>query len=73
MKKLSTPARLAAQITIVLLPSYAVAYFTGEMVWTIPTLAAALVVATTLAGRADVSRNIDEGDIGTDGGADGSV
>ena len=33
---------------IVLVPSYAMAFMTGQMVWTIPTMTAAALIATTL-------------------------
>ena len=44
---------------IVLVPTYAVAYFTEKMVYTIPMLAAAGVVAASLKGD-DIKRKVDE-------------
>ena len=37
-----------ARIAVMLIPSYLAAWLTGEMVWTIPTLAAASALAASL-------------------------
>lgn len=54
---------------IVLVPSYTAAYLTEQMVWVIPTLAAAGFFASTVGMSEDqVSRRTDEGDSDGDAG-----
>ena len=58
----TTRGTAVAKAFVVLVPSYGAAWLTGEMVWTIPTLAAATMVATTLEfGERDGSGRVDEG------------
>lgn len=49
---------------IVLVPTYAMAYFTGQMVWVVPTLAAAGFFAGTISliDRTTTQRADEEGD-----------
>ena len=42
--------------SVILVPSYGMAWLTGEMVWVIPTL----VAATVFAGAFDPTRRVDE-------------
>ena len=49
---------------VILVPSYTMAYLTGEMVWTIPTMVGAGILA---AAFSDPKRVTDEGDDGDDG------
>lgn len=60
-----------ARIAVMLVPSYTVAALTGEMVWTIPTLAAASALAASLKRSDEPTRAVDEGD-GDGGSEDGS-
>lgn len=60
-----------ARIAIMLIPSYTAAALTGEMVWTVPTLAAASVLAASLKPTERTQRAVDD-DAGGDGG-DGDV
>ena len=58
---------------IVLVPTYTAAYITGEMVWVVPTLAAAGFFAATIGSDPDLTTRVDEdGDGGDDdeGGGD---
>ncbi len=50
------------RVAIMLVPSYTVAALTGEMVWTIPTLAAASALAASLKRPQDPKRAVDESD-----------
>ena len=52
--------RTVLRIDILLLPSYAAAWLTGEMVWVVPTLAASAAVAASV-GATSVTR-LDEDD-----------
>ncbi len=59
--------RLACvRVAIILVPSYTAAALIGEMVWTVPTLAAASALAASLKASDTVTRFVDE----TDGGGD---
>ena len=49
-----------ARVAIMLIPSYTAAALTGEMVWTIPTLAGASALAASLKGPEDPTRAVDE-------------
>ena len=58
---------------IVLVPSYAAAYLTGEMVWVVPTLAAASFFAGSISlDERSVSRRVDEDTDDADGVTAGS-
>ena len=56
------------RIAIILIPSYTAAALTGEMVWTVPTLAAASVLAASLKPTERTQRAVD--DDGGDGNGD---
>lgn len=45
---------------IVLIPTYAAAYFTGEMVWVVPTLAATSFFAANLSTSDLTTKRLDE-------------
>ena len=47
------------RVVVMLAPSYAAAYLTSEMVWTVPTLAAASVLAANLKAPESVTRSVD--------------
>jgi hypothetical protein len=49
-----------AKSAIVLVPSYAAAYFTGQMVYVVPTLAAAGFFASSIDFGQAVERRVDE-------------
>ena len=51
-----------ARIAVLLVPSYLAAWITGEMVWTIPTLAAASALAASLK-RPEHPNRVDETDV----------
>ena len=55
---------------IVLIPSYAAAYFTGEMVWVVPTLAATSFFAANISTSDLTTKRLDE-DGDDDGGDNG--
>lgn len=57
--------RVLLRIAILLLPSYAAAWLTGEMVWVVPTLAASAAVAASM-GATSPTRLDEDGD-GEDG------
>ena len=65
-----------ARVAIMLIPSYTAAALTGEMVWTIPTLAAASALAASLKRPEDPTKTVDEGDatddVGSEDDPDGS-
>ena len=52
------------KIAIVLVPSYAAAYLTGEMVWVVPTLVASGLVAAGVGSKGTVTRLDEDGDHG---------
>lgn len=73
LKERVSPNLRAALIkaAIVLFPSYAVAYISDKMVYVVPTLAAAGMLAATIETK-DVNRMLDDGDDSdTDDDADG--
>lgn len=57
---------------IVLVPTYTAAYITGEMVWVVPTLAAAGFFAATIGSDPNLTMRVDEDGDGDDdqGGGD---
>ena len=57
------------RIAVMLIPSYTAAWLTGEMVWTVPTLAAASVLAASLKSTEQTQRAVDDDGDG-DGGGD---
>ena len=59
-----------ARIAIMLIPSYTVAALTGEMVWTVPTLAAASVLAASVKPTERTQRAVDDDGGDDDGGGD---
>ena len=61
--------RALLKAAIVLVPTYAVAYLTGEMVWVVPTLAAAGFFAASIGSDPDLTMRVDEDGDG-DGGDD---
>ena len=64
--------QLVAKMAIVLVPSYAMAYLTGEMVWVMPTVVAFGILAASLGAgvsRFDDSED-DDGDDDDDDGQD---
>ena len=69
--------RTLAQVLVILVPCYTVAYFTDKMVYVVPTLAAALVLSRALTlktdddhdGEGDDAQGDNSGhDVGTDAG-----
>ena len=69
--------RTLAQVLVILVPCYTVAYFTDKMVYVVPTLAAALVLSRALTlktdddhdGEGDDAEGDNSGhDVGTDAG-----
>lgn len=56
---------------VILVPSYTAAWLSGEMVWTIPTLAAAASLAAAIRPMNDSVRRVD--DDGGDGDGDGDT
>ena len=54
------------RLAIVLVPSYAAAYLTGEMVWVVPTLVASGLVAAGVNSKTPTTRVDEDGD-GDDG------
>ena len=75
------------RVLVILVPSYTVAYLTGEMVYTIPTLAASASIAASIKESAprDTRQRVDEdgngdghgdhdgnGDVASPGGGDGA-
>ena len=48
------------RIAIIMIPSYTAAALTGEMVWTVPTLAAASVLAASLKPTEQTQRAVDD-------------
>ena len=69
--------RTLAQMLVILVPCYTVAYFTDKMVYVVPTLAAALVLSRALTlktdddhdGEGDDAQGDNSGhDVGTDAG-----
>ena len=54
---------------VILVPSYTAAYLTGEMVYTVPTLAASATVAASIKQSApdDTQQRVDEDDVDGDG------
>lgn len=55
------------KVAIVLLPSYAAAYFTGEMVWVVPTLVGSGLLAAGVGSSGTTTRLDEDGDDGDDG------
>ena len=51
---------LIVKLMVVLIPSYTVAYLTEAMVYTVPMLAAASIVATNLYTSPQISRRVDD-------------
>ncbi|ATI41914.1 hypothetical protein CBW24_07805 [Pacificitalea manganoxidans] len=49
---------------VVLFPSYGAAYLTGQMVYVVPTLAAAGILASSITFERQTSRRVDEDDDG---------
>ena len=61
------------RIAIILIPSYTAAALTGEMVWTVPTLAAASVLAASLKPTERTQRAVDDDGGDGDGDDDGDT
>ncbi len=60
------------KLAIVLVPSYAAAYLTGEMVWVVPTLVASGILAANLGSvERTATRRVDEDGQEEDGEDDG--
>lgn len=65
-------AQAFVRVTVILVPSYTAAYITGEMVWTVPTLAASAAVAASITirskpvDRSATEINVDADDDGGD-------
>jgi len=51
---------LIVKLAVVLVPSYTVAYLTEAMVYTVPMLAAASIIATNLYTSPNINRRIDD-------------
>ncbi|MFP6834356.1 MAG: hypothetical protein VB914_05680 [Porticoccaceae bacterium] len=51
---------LIIKVMVVLVPSYTVAYLTEAMVYTVPMLAAASIVATNLYTSPQINRRVDD-------------
>ncbi len=64
--------RALLKAVIVLVPTYTAAYITGEMVWVVPTLAAAGFFAATIGSDPNLTMRVDEDGDGDDdqGGGD---
>ena len=50
------------KVAIVLVPSYAAAYITGEMVWVVPTLVASGILAAGVGSGSTTTRVDEDGD-----------
>ena len=58
--------RALLKAAIVLVPTYTAAYITGEMVWVVPTLAAAGFFAATIGSDPNLTMRVDEDGDGED-------
>ena len=64
---------LIIKLQVVLIPTYAVAFLTEAMVYTMPMLAASTIVATNLYTSHQINRRVDDGDSGESEGLDGDT
>jgi len=64
---------LIIKLQVVLIPTYAVAFLTEAMVYTMPMLAASTIVATNLYTSPQINRRVDDGDSGESEGLDGDT
>ena len=55
------------KVGIVLVPSYAAAYITGEMVWVVPTLVGSGILAAGVGSGSTTTRVDEDADDGDDG------
>ena len=58
------------RIAIVLVPSYAAAYLTGEMVWVVPTLVGCGLLASAVGSSERTATRVDEDDEGDEDDGD---
>ena len=65
--------QLITRVSIILIPTYSVAFVTEAMIYTMPMLAASTIVATNLYTSPQINRRVDDGDSGESEGLDGDT